>query len=194
MSDDSHTDQGASDGRSPENKPKDTKSITHVSLKDANDAAREAAGTLDNTYDMFPVGTQVQVVCLHRDFRMFRGIETGTVIRNDKRYLGIIVLFDAPYDKYGQDFNFEPVDLKVVTPVSDLAAPIPDATNQRPASLHSAPDTDRMNQILSASQGKLVALFREKFDEEVESEAMLELIASVQLYASSCMHQMAVQP
>lgn len=44
-----------------------------------------------------------------------------------------------------------------------------------------------INTILKESQPRLVDLFREKFDEEIESEAMLELIVSIQLYAAGCM-------
>lgn len=41
--------------------------------------------------------------------------------------------------------------------------------------------------IISDSQEQLVNLFREMFGEEIESEAMLELIAKIQLYATTCM-------
>lgn len=46
------------------------------------------------TFADFPIGTRVKVVSKCVDFHFFNG-ETGTVIRNSGKYLGIIVLFDS---------------------------------------------------------------------------------------------------
>ena len=73
---------------------------------------------LDKDYDKFPVGTRVRVVCKGRDFHFFRGKETGVVIENKKKYLGIIVKFDKPIEYEDgtklEWFNFEPEDLEVI--------------------------------------------------------------------------------
>jgi len=86
------------------------------SLYDANMEAREKYKTSDNTFEMFPVGTKVKVICLAQDMNFFRG-ETGVVIENKGSYLGIIVKFDEPrHFKDGsvqKDFNFAPDDLIV---------------------------------------------------------------------------------
>lgn len=44
-----------------------------------------------------------------------------------------------------------------------------------------------INKILADSQPQLVRLFEGSFGEEIEGEAMQELIASVQMYAATCM-------
>jgi hypothetical protein len=70
--------------------------------------------TLQNTYDMFPVGSHVQVICMCQDFHFFYD-ETGVVTENKGRYLSINVKFDETrHFKDGSvqtDFNFNPEDL-----------------------------------------------------------------------------------
>ena len=47
-------------------------------------------GTENNTYDDFPIGTPVKIICACQDFHFFYG-ETGRVIRNEATYLSIIL-------------------------------------------------------------------------------------------------------
>lgn len=88
------------------------------SVGDLIDEQKTIYNTKKNTYDMFPVGTHVQVITKGQDQHFFKGSETGTVIRNLGRYLGIIVAFDEARkfeDGFIQkDFNFEPSDLIVL--------------------------------------------------------------------------------
>lgn len=77
------------------------------------------------TYEDFPIGTKVKVVCLCQDMYFFNPDKentNGTVIRNKAleenpttTYLGITVKWDEPRrfeDGYIQfDFNFDPKDL-----------------------------------------------------------------------------------
>lgn len=79
------------------------------------------------TWDDFPVGTRVKIICDYQDFSFWYG-ETGVVTENkgygkgvtDKGfgvcYLGINVKFDKPrhfIDGYIEtDFNFNPTDLE----------------------------------------------------------------------------------
>jgi len=85
------------------------------SVYDLNEEAREKHGTLYNRYSNFPVGTRVKIICIAQDFNFFNGDETGEVVENKGRYLGVIVRFDFPrhfengYTQY--TFNFEPKDL-----------------------------------------------------------------------------------
>jgi len=73
-------------------------------------------GTEDNTYEDFPVGTHVKIICSCQDFHFFFG-ETGKVIKNGNRYLSIIVEYDKPRHYVGgaieKTFNFEPRDLVI---------------------------------------------------------------------------------
>jgi hypothetical protein len=88
---------------------------------DRDKEIRIREGTADNTYEMFPVGTEVIVITRFQDFMAFRGNERGKVIRNSGKYLGIIVEFDKPLMVRRPDdrvtemesFNFNPDDLKV---------------------------------------------------------------------------------
>lgn len=84
------------------------------SLYQTSKEAQEAYGTTDNTYDDFPIGTDVKIITLCQDFHFFYG-ETGKVISNEGRYLSIIVEYDEPR-KYEdgtieKTFNFNPSDL-----------------------------------------------------------------------------------
>lgn len=71
-----------------------------------------------HTFEDFPVGTPVKIISKFVDFYFFFG-ETGKVIRNTGKYLGIRVEFDKPRyftDGYIQrDFNFEPKNLEPLT-------------------------------------------------------------------------------
>ncbi len=49
------------------------------------------------TFQHFPVGTRVRVVSRCVDFMFFKGVETGTVVKNTGQYLGIHVAFDPRY-------------------------------------------------------------------------------------------------
>jgi hypothetical protein len=79
--------------------------------------------TLDNTSEMFPVGSTVQVITLGQDMYFFKGTEIGVVVKNSEKYLGIRVKFDKPRkfeDGYIQtEFGFDPSDLKLITQLKD---------------------------------------------------------------------------
>lgn len=85
-----------------------------MTLYDKNQEVKEKYKTLENTYDMFPVGTTVKVICLCQDFNFFRG-ELGIVTNNSGKYLGINVKFDEPRNfedgSIQTEFNFKPEDL-----------------------------------------------------------------------------------
>jgi len=91
-----------------------------ISLGEKIKKEKEKYGTLGNTYEMFPVGTRVQVITLGQDMIFFNGNEIGTVIRNSGNYLGIIVKFDEEYQKHYksgyimEEFNFKPEDLIIL--------------------------------------------------------------------------------
>ena len=84
------------------------------SVADVKREQIEKYGTENNTYDDFPVGSHIKIITPHQDFSFFYE-ETGTVIRNDKSYLGIIVEFDEPREYENghiqTKFNFNPKDL-----------------------------------------------------------------------------------
>ncbi len=69
--------------------------------------------------EAFEVGVRVKVVSSLVDFYAFRG-DTGTVIENSGRYLGITVRFDEPrrFKDGGvqEQFNFNYYDLEVLPP------------------------------------------------------------------------------
>ena len=83
-------------------------------IYDINEENRDKYDTRKNTYDDFPVGMRVKIICACQDFTFFSG-EIGTVTENKNRYLGIHVEYDEPRKyKNGQietGFNFEPNDL-----------------------------------------------------------------------------------
>jgi len=84
-----------------------------------NEARKKLHETFENTHDMFPVGTQVVIICIGQDQYFFSGDELGTVIRNTGEYLGVEVEFYEPryFKGTGQEvyvqrkFNFNPSDL-----------------------------------------------------------------------------------
>ena len=80
---------------------------------EVNEGKRNQFKTRENTYDMFPVGSRVRVICIHQDFTFFKGTETGTVVKNNKSYLGIHVKFDHATSIEG--FSFEPKDLILIS-------------------------------------------------------------------------------
>lgn len=88
------------------------------SVAEVNEERRTKYNTHTNTFEMFPVGTKVQIICVAQDFHFFKGTETGTVKENKGKYLGIIVKFDKPRQFTGgfvqEEFNFEPKDLIVI--------------------------------------------------------------------------------
>lgn len=66
----------------------------------------------------FPVGSRVTLTTQFQDFHFFRLGETGRVVRNEGRYLGVIVALDHPfvcdhghYRHEIREFNFNPIDL-----------------------------------------------------------------------------------
>lgn len=68
-----------------------------------------------NTFEDFPVGTRVQVMCVSQDFHFFDGNELGLVVVNHGRYLGIVVQFDKPRhykSSIQKTFCFNPEDLR----------------------------------------------------------------------------------
>lgn len=92
-------------------------------LADVNLELQTKHNTLNNTHDIFPVGTKVKVICACQDFCFFwpeKENLVGTVIRNSMRYIGIIVQWDEPrcYEdgRVQKEFNFAPDDLVVLTP------------------------------------------------------------------------------
>ena len=70
-----------------------------------------------NRFEDFPIGSHVKIICDCQDHYFFWG-ETGVVIKNSGKYLGIIVQFDEPRkftDGHIQvDFNFAPADLELI--------------------------------------------------------------------------------
>lgn len=71
--------------------------------------------------EAFPVGSRVRIRRCVEDFVYFGdGTDTGTVVRNSRSYLGIIVRFDRPrHYKDGSvmtEFNFRPQNLELLTP------------------------------------------------------------------------------
>jgi len=78
---------------------------------------KEKYNTNNNTFKMFPIGTKVQIITPAQDFNFFYD-ETGIVVRNSERYLGITIKFDSPRhfkDGYIQkEFNFDPSDLIIL--------------------------------------------------------------------------------
>ena len=87
------------------------------SIADLNREQKAKYKTEKNTFNDFPVGTKVKVVCCWQDFHFFYE-ETGTVTKNSYDYLGIIVEFDKPRRFKGgmvqTDFNFAPDDLHII--------------------------------------------------------------------------------
>lgn len=87
------------------------------SILDANNDAIKNHKTKDNTFEMFPIGSRVKVICVCQDYYFFNHEKentNGTVIRNSGKYLGIIVKWDEPrqYEcHFQEEFNFEPSDL-----------------------------------------------------------------------------------
>jgi hypothetical protein len=81
------------------------------SVADGNREVRERYNTTLHTYDMFPVGTPVRIICRMQDFTAFNGEETGVVVKSEPGHLGIIVKFDKPYDRFHEKFNFDAHDL-----------------------------------------------------------------------------------
>lgn len=89
-----------------------------MSIIDKIQELKQKHNTIKNTYKMFPVGTKVQIITVAQDFNFFSGTETGVVVKNPERYLGIIVKFDVPRhfeNGYIQTkFGFDPSDLIVL--------------------------------------------------------------------------------
>ena len=88
------------------------------SVGDLIEEQKTIHSTKNYTYDMFPVGTRVQVITKGQDMYFFAGTETGVIIKNTTKYLGIIVQFDEPRkfkDGHVQTtFGFLPSDLIVL--------------------------------------------------------------------------------
>lgn len=85
--------------------------------------------TLNNTHDMFPIGTRVKAICVYQDHYFFwpeKENLVGTVVRNSMRYIGIIVQWDEPrhYENghVQKEFNFAPDNL-IILPPSESYAP-----------------------------------------------------------------------
>ena len=88
------------------------------SVGDLIEEQKTIYNTKKNTYEMFLIGTRVQVITLGQDSYFFDGTETGVVIENTGQYLGIIVQFDTPREfedgHIQTHFNFLPSDLIVL--------------------------------------------------------------------------------
>ncbi len=87
------------------------------SVADVDREYKEKYKTLNNTFEDFPIGSKVWVICACQDFNFFDPSHnlTGRVIENHGKYLGIIVKFDKPRlfedGSVQKDFNFAPDDL-----------------------------------------------------------------------------------
>jgi hypothetical protein len=92
-------------------------------LGDVRREMEDIYGTKDNKYSDFPVGTKVKIICPYQDSYFFYG-ETGTVTKNEGRYLGINIEFDEPRHFEGgyiqTGFNFNPKDLQSLDLVIDI--------------------------------------------------------------------------
>lgn len=93
------------------------------SLWDTSQDMIRVYGTEYNTYDDFPIGSYVKIICISQDHHFFFG-ETGTVFRNSGEYLGISVEYDEPrHYKDGTietSFNFVPKDLTIWNKASKM--------------------------------------------------------------------------
>lgn len=63
-------------------------------------------------FGLYPAGTRVEITRGCEDFRCFKQGETGTVIRNSGKYLGIIVKLDRQRPDYPDEWNFNPSSLQ----------------------------------------------------------------------------------
>ena len=88
-----------------------------ATIADLNKRRKKRYNTENNTYEDFPIGTKIQIITASQDFHFFYG-ETGKVIRNSGKYLGIIIKFDKSRkfeDGHIQtEFNFKPDDLYIL--------------------------------------------------------------------------------
>lgn len=91
------------------------------SVMDINNEWKAKYHTTNNTYDMFPVGTKVKVICVCQDFTFFFPETeplTGIVVKNTGKYLGICVRWDEIRRYEGgynqRTFNFMPDDMIVL--------------------------------------------------------------------------------
>jgi hypothetical protein len=84
------------------------------SIRDIRQEKMIEYNTINNKFEDFQIGDRVKVITPSQDFHFFYE-ETGKVIKNSYKYLGICVEFDEPRvfeDGYIQKgFNFEPEDL-----------------------------------------------------------------------------------
>ncbi len=84
------------------------------SVWSVNEQARDKYKTRMNTYQTFPEGTPVMIICAGQDHFFFYN-ETGRVTESKNKYLGITVEFDKP--RHFEDgtiqrgFSFDPDDL-----------------------------------------------------------------------------------
>ncbi|HNR64676.1 MAG TPA: hypothetical protein PKJ95_00110 [Atribacterota bacterium] len=78
------------------------------SISELREYAYDRFKTRDNKFSDFPVGTAVQVIVPCADFRFF-DFQTGVVIENSGKYLGIRVKFD---DKDEDAWGFDPKQLR----------------------------------------------------------------------------------
>jgi hypothetical protein len=70
------------------------------------------------TFDDYPIGQRVRLRTVCEDFTFFEGNETGKVIKNTGKYLGITVQFDKQlHYRDGStldSFNFNPTSLEPI--------------------------------------------------------------------------------
>lgn len=85
----------------------------------------------DLTFEDLPVGTRVRVIVGMADFHFFNG-DTGVVVRNTRRYRGVMVRFDTPRRYRGspewvmRQFGFAPDELEIIeAPAADELAAVP---------------------------------------------------------------------
>jgi len=89
--------------------------MTSKTVHDVNEERKIEYRTKNNKYEDFPVGCGVRIICVCQDFNFFNGDETGKVIENTGKYLGIIVQFTEQIvytdGSIRTSFNFDPDDL-----------------------------------------------------------------------------------
>ena len=92
-----------------------------IPLSESSQKNMKIYGTMNNTYEDFPIGTHVKIICLSQDHHFFYG-ETGKVIKNGGRYLSIKVEYDEPRHYSNgvveTNFNFNPTDLCIYNEAS----------------------------------------------------------------------------
>ena len=100
---------------------KKTTQTSTASLRNANREAQAKHNTIKQLFTDLPVGTKVKVISTCVDFCFFNK-QTGIVIENTGKYLGIQVKFTKPlYNR--ETHNFNPCDLKILSTTAKVKEP-----------------------------------------------------------------------